>query len=287
MTTESPYTYSSSTKSRRSDELINTYFLRPLAGLLVRVLYRTPVTPNQVTTAAIASGFVSAYLYLQGTPEQTLLAGIFLTVKDFLDTADGQLARARNLFSRRGRFFDSIGDVVVNFTVFCCMGVSLRRTGLGNEGLLLSLIAFLFLTLRVSYHVFYQTSFLHLEGRYETNRTSEEVNARDLGSDPWTLRLQQIYLLCYGWQDRMMAGLDRWSRRGKPVDPALWYADPTALRLSGLLGLGSELFLLMICSVTNVLPFYLLLNILVMNGVWGGCVVYRRVLAGRLQAQTT
>ncbi len=85
----------------------------------------------------------------------------------------------------------------------------------------------------------------------------------------------------------MMAGLDRWSRRGKPVDPALWYADPTALRLSGLLGLGSELFLLMICSVTNVLPFYLLLNILVMNGVWGGCVVYRRVLAGRLQAQTT
>ena len=121
------YSYKESLKSDASDELINTYILRPVAGLLVRALYRTRVTPNQVTLAATASGLAAAALYWQGTPLLTALAGICLTGKDLLDSADGQLARAKGLFSRAGRFLDSIGDFAVNLAVFPAIAVAMVR----------------------------------------------------------------------------------------------------------------------------------------------------------------
>ena len=96
------YSYRSSLKSDKSDELINTYLLRPLAGLIVWVLYYTPITPNQVTIASIMAGFASAFFYAKGTPDAFVIAGLLVTVKDLLDSADGQLARAKEKFSRVG-----------------------------------------------------------------------------------------------------------------------------------------------------------------------------------------
>jgi hypothetical protein len=89
------YEYKKSLKSSLSDELINTYLLRPLAGLIVWVLYRTPITPNQVTIASTIAGFVAAGLYLKNEALYTAVAGLCVTLKDVLDSADGQLARAK------------------------------------------------------------------------------------------------------------------------------------------------------------------------------------------------
>ena len=61
------YSYRNSIKSDKSDELINTYALRPIAGLIVWLLFDTPVTPNQVTLASIISGLAAALFYYQGT----------------------------------------------------------------------------------------------------------------------------------------------------------------------------------------------------------------------------
>lgn len=272
------YRYSVSTKSGLSDELINTYLLRPIAGLLVRVLYSSPVTPNQVTVSAIAAGLVSAFCYLPGTPGLTAAAGLFLTLKDVLDSADGQLARAKNLFSRRGRFLDSIGDVVVNFCVFLAIAAALSRAGAPWPVFAASMAAFLSLTLRVSYHVFYQTSYLHRRNAYLLNRTSEEIRGEDLSADRVTIALQRTFLVLYGWQDALMAGIDAWSRNGKTVGDEAWYADPAGLRWSGFLGLGTELFLLMLFSLCNELEDYLAVNLLGMNAVWAGCILYRKRL---------
>jgi hypothetical protein len=55
-----------------------------------------------------------------------------------------------------------------------------------------------------------------------------------------------------------------------------WYSDTIGLRVSGMLGFGTELFLLMICSVFNHLELYLYLNVFLMNGIFILCVAYRR-----------
>lgn len=283
MTTE--YTYSSSIKSTTSDELINTYFIRPIAGQIVRLLYHTRITPNQVTIASTLAGFVAAAHYLQGTAEHNLVAGLFITLKDILDSADGQLARAKNQYSRRGRFLDSIGDLFVN--AFVCGAITLALSHVYHSlwTIILGTLAFLGLTLRVSYHVFYQTSFLHLQDRYNVNRLTEEIRDDDLRQDRVTLVLQQLFQLLYGWQDSLMKTIDAWSRDGlspSQLHDVLWYGDKVGLRISGLMGLGTELFLLTLCSVTNTMEGYLYLNVGVMNGVWLIGVLYRKKLTGRI-----
>jgi phosphatidylglycerophosphate synthase len=279
------YSYNQSIKSNVSDELINTYLLRPIAGVLVAVLYNTPVTPNQVTAASIVVGIIAAGVYLLGTPSAFLAAGLLVTFKDILDSADGQLARAKYKYSRTGRFLDSIGDFVVDTAVFTAIGWVLYQqermlwmpvlAGLGLFGI----------SLRVSYHVFYQTSFLHLQKKYTTNRVTEEVREGDMMNGGMELTLQRIFQFIYGCQDRLMVKIDRWSAHQSLLETnnttdefrRRWYVDKIALRISGFLGFGTELFLLMLCSVFNQLKLYLFLNLFLMNGVWLSCVLYRRI----------
>jgi phosphatidylglycerophosphate synthase len=271
-------------KSDASDELINTHILRPIAGIIVGVLYRTRVTPNQVTLAATASGLAAAALYWQGTPLLTALAGLCLTGKDLLDSADGQLARSKGLFSRAGRFLDSIGDFAVNLAVFSAIAAAMVRNGRGADAPLLCLCAFLGVSLRVSYHVFYQTSFLHLRNSYTGNRTSEEIREEDADEDRLTSLLHRTFLILYRWQDLLVARLDA-ACRGRSgtsrVKDEKWYGDVTGVRLSGFLGLGTELFVLMLCSVIDRLDVYLWINAGGMNLVWVVCVAYRRVILRR------
>jgi phosphatidylglycerophosphate synthase len=263
-----------------ADELINIFLLRPIAAMIVWLMYPTRITPNQVTVAAILAGLLAAYLYTFNTPSAFVAAGLLVTAKDILDDADGQLARAKEMYSRRGRFLDSIGDFVVDVAIFSAITSVVYQTHPTIGTILLGILSLFGLTLRVSYHVFYQVSFLHLENRYKLNRITEEITESDRKGDSVALRLQQIFLFMYGWQDRFMYRLDQWCR-GKNFDEKLlptWYSDKFALRLSGLLGFGTEFAVLSLCSVLNELYLYLLLNVFVMNGVWLLSIFYRRVV---------
>jgi len=266
-----------------ADELINIYLLRPIAAVFVWLVYPTNITPNQVTLLAIVLGCCSAVMYLVGTTVATIIAGVFIMLKDIFDDADGQLARARAQYSLRGRFLDSIGDFFVDLAVSAAIGIGMYREQQSVAAVIPAFFAFWGITLRVSYHVFYQASFLHLEGSYSFNRIVEEVTDEDKRGDPIALRLQQIFNVLYGWQDRLMLRLDEWSR-GRNFDVRLlstWYGDRFSLRLSGFLGFGTELSLLALCSFFRALELYLWLNIVLMNGIWLLNISYRKVILAK------
>lgn len=272
------YDYKKTLKSSVSDELINTYLLRPVAGFIVWVLYPTSITPNQVTIASTIAGLIAAGLYLHNEPASTAIAGLLVTLKDVFDSADGQLARAKQQYSRIGRFLDSIGDFVVNLAVFGAIGWVLFSATRNAWMVVLALLGLVGITLRASYHVFYLTSFLHLEEKYQINRIREEITHDDLKGDGLTVTLQRIFQVIYGWQDRLMTRMDAWCSGGRS-DRAFsvgWYSDVVGLRLSGLIGIGTELFVLMLCSVFNALQTYLFLNVFLMNSILFVSIFYRR-----------
>ncbi len=281
------YEYRKSLKSPVSDEIINTWFIRPVAGLIVRILYHTPVTPNQLTIASTLVGLVAALVFSRGEPAAVASAGLLVTVKDILDSADGQLARAKQMYSRSGRFLDSIGDFVVDVAVFAAIGwVLWNRTDNGLFGLL-AFSGLLGTTFRVSYHVFYQTSFLHRRESYQTNRVTEEVREEDVKGERSALVLQRIFQAVYGWQDRLVLRIDRWCRGWirEEKDLEQWYSNETALRLSGFLGMGTELFLLMLFSIANRVEEYVYFNLLAMNCLLAANILYRKyVLAASVRA---
>jgi len=278
------FVYESSLKSKQTDELLNTYFIRPLASLFVGLLYSTPLLPVHVVMLGSLFGIASAILIGLG---HLVWGGIFLFCKNILDAVDGQLARARHQEDRRGRFLDSISDFLINFLVFGAIGWHLSKTDANTEIWFLVGLAFLSLSLRVSYFVYYFVAYLHLEQKLTQNRQFEIVTEADGQGDPLTLLLQRIYIFLYNWQDQFIGQLDRWCLAGmKDCSGGTqadflkwWYSHLPSLRLSSFLGLGTELTFVILSLILNRLYCYLWFNVLFLNGYAVFVIAYRKHLA--------
>jgi phosphatidylglycerophosphate synthase len=82
--------------------------IRRLAAHVTQRLMDTSITPNQVTITAIVLTVLPAYLLFQESIVQNVIAVVIVYCINILDKVDGQLARAKNLTSRRGIFLDGI-----------------------------------------------------------------------------------------------------------------------------------------------------------------------------------
>lgn len=82
---------------------------------LVRLLLRSGVTPNTLTTVGMVVVVISAVAYGLGAIHW---GGIFLLASGIIDTLDGQVARQSALTSKFGAFYDSTLDRVGDGVTF-------------------------------------------------------------------------------------------------------------------------------------------------------------------------
>ncbi len=122
--------YRRSLKLPEAEELFDLIFYRPVGYIFVRLIYRTRVTPNQVTALSTLSGLAAAYMFGQGTTGGNVAAGILYCVANVLDCADGQLARLQKSGTLLGRVVDGIGDYVASTAIFLCIGIGLAASGM-------------------------------------------------------------------------------------------------------------------------------------------------------------
>lgn len=97
---------------------------RRLADGLVRAVYDTPITPSQITTAALGVGLAAAGSYAAGYAN---LGAILFVAAAILDHADGQLAEAQGTTSWVAHVYDRVAELVVKIALFAGMGVGLRH----------------------------------------------------------------------------------------------------------------------------------------------------------------
>jgi phosphatidylglycerophosphate synthase len=110
-----------------------------LARLAVVPLARTGVTPNQITTFALAVGLTGAALLATGDGTHADWgAGLFILSR-FLDHFDGELARLKETPSRFGYYYDYAAGGISYAALFLCMGVGLRGGPLGGWAMALGL----------------------------------------------------------------------------------------------------------------------------------------------------
>lgn len=93
------------------------YFIRPPASLLVKALFKTSVTPNQLTICSFLFGLAAGVVYLGGTYAYFVVAGSLALISTIFDAADGMLARGRGQTSRYGAFLDLFLDRIADFVV--------------------------------------------------------------------------------------------------------------------------------------------------------------------------
>lgn len=100
-------------KSRDVEDPVNIWIHRPLAYAFVALVYRTALTPNQITLLSMTIGITAGVLWFIGSPSLMLVGGVLLWTSSILDGADGILARAKQMHSELGRALDGSADMVV------------------------------------------------------------------------------------------------------------------------------------------------------------------------------
>lgn len=102
------------------EELIDLFFHRPIAHLIARAAYPTPVTPDQLTLASMFVGITAGWCTwssLARGPRFLAAGGALLIASAIVDCSDGQLARMRQSSSRFGRMLDGLVDTIVQLAV--------------------------------------------------------------------------------------------------------------------------------------------------------------------------
>lgn len=202
-------------KSRDVEDPINLYFNRPLAYAFVALVYRTPITPNQVTLLSIAVGALAAGFWWQGSEQAMVWGGILLWTSAILDGADGILARAKQQFSPLGRALDGSADLIVALIVAVAAGKHLWERH--HSLWLVALIVPIAITTVLQIHLYdyYKESFL-LRTRSDWNGTPERIAdvreriaALEASQAPWIYRRAMgLYLDLVVGQTRVIALTD-------------------------------------------------------------------------------
>jgi phosphatidylglycerophosphate synthase len=94
-----------------------------LARRLVAPLVTTWVSPNHLTSARLIVGLVAAASLIPGSYGWSNLAALFLVVSNFLDHADGELARMSGKTTRIGHLYDLSSDAAVTIMLFIAVGI--------------------------------------------------------------------------------------------------------------------------------------------------------------------
>ena len=102
-----------------------------LAQRLVWPLRDSWVTPNHLTTVRLAVGLGAAAAFLPGTYGWSNAAAILLVVSNFLDHADGELARISGKTSHIGHIYDLASDALVTVLLFVAIGAGIGPEPLG------------------------------------------------------------------------------------------------------------------------------------------------------------
>ena len=70
---------------------------RHLSYRLTPLIYRLPLTPNQITALSMAAGLAGAWCFSLGTPDWGIIGSLLLVACYTLDNCDGEIARLKDI----------------------------------------------------------------------------------------------------------------------------------------------------------------------------------------------
>lgn len=267
------YSFEKGCKFKDKDNFLDiNYLFLPGYKWVLKKLYYTPIRPEAIALLSLFAGTISAYYYAQGEYFLSIFGAFFILIKNYLDSLDGHLARAKGLVSRFGRFLDSLGDAFVYIFLFTAIAINLS----GTKSYLLAFTAMVCAFLQCSVYNYYVVSYKTFIYGSGANKTDERIGEDETWDKQENLAGKIVYLMqllyqwIYGWQDRIVARIDHltlniYKKRvgetnGIFIDKS-WYADKAFLAFISPLCFGTQILLLVICTITNNLEGYLIFMI--------------------------
>jgi len=264
--------YFRSLKRPDVEEWADLFLFRPLAFLLVKAIYRTSLTPNQLSVFSMVLGVAAGILLGTGGPAAAVVVVVLLFLSVVVDCADGQLARLKKNGTHMGRVVDGAIDYVVGAAMYLGLGFGFA-SALENpvRGWLLVAAAAASNIIHSVVFDYYRNRYLayvhgvssaQTDDRNAFRREYVELGRR--GGQELRRKFIRLYLAYIAFQmkisrDPMTLG---------PVEPEIFRkTNRLAMRLWTFLGSSTQAVLLMTALLCGRLGLYFGAMIIVLNGM--------------------
>lgn len=287
--------FSTLLKSRDVEDPVNLWLHRPLAYGFVALIFRTPVTPNQVTLLALLVGLSAAACWIEGSRAAMLLGGVLLWTSAILDGADGILARAKQSFSDLGRALDGTADMVVAGATVGAAGYHLAVTPTNPWVLYLLPLAIASAVMHIDLYDFYKESYMTMtnpawNGEPERVAHVAAMRARlDAEGASWVQRVAASSMLSFVTGQKHLVQLTNpWGVRDHlrfRVDAGSADAyrrfNRGPMRLWAAISLSPHSYTMAICGMFDRLDIYLWIRLVLANVLFVVVLLWQRSASRR------
>lgn len=266
--------YRRSLKMKEVEEVLDLIFYRPIAFVLVRAVYKTEITPNDLTITAILFGLMAGCFYSMGQPAYFKIGAICYLAFNILDCSDGQLARLKKNGNNIGRIIDGIADYLATLAVY--LGIVIGFAFNSDKiyyWLIMTLIAGISTIVHGVLVDYYRTRFLcYVSGR----RTSFENDIEEYTKEYESIKYRkgkrldrmilQIYFK-YSSLQRLLVGKKKKTKLFVTTSREYFRKNKIIIRFWVLLGPTTQLTALIICSFINRFDIFIWIIIAVLNSL--------------------
>jgi type IV secretory pathway VirB3-like protein len=274
--------YKKSLKHIEAEEPLDLYFYRIISFLFVKIILPFPITPNQISMAALVMGVISAVFYAFGSKEALLIAAVFYAMYYLFDLSDGQVARLKKNGTRIGRIVDGIADYVTHVSIYIGLGI-----GMGNtlNTWLLVLATLLCLMVQVILFDFYRNRYLeytlgavNLFGDDVKQFQQEYVELKRSPGKIMEKLVYYLYLKYVAVQQYFISKTAK-EQNNKNFDKVDFLKkNKLIVRLWSFMGSSLHITLLIVMSVLNRIDLYLY-GILIVINIYAALMVILQTLA--------
>ena len=263
--------YKESLKSIEAEDPLDLYFYRIVSFIFVKIIYRFPVTPNQISVTAMIFGVVSGYFFSTATADSYLIAGIFYALYYLLDCSDGQLARLKKNGTRLGRIIDGISDYVTHIAVYIGLGIGLSaQSGDALSSwfvVIVSMVSLMFQAALVDYYrnryLEYQFGITSLYGEDLIEFQQEYEDLKRKGGAYLTRFIYFVYLKYLKVQKLFITDDAVKSKKFDTQD--FLQKNKRMIRLWTYMGTSMPITLLIIAAIFNIIFFYFYALVFALN----------------------
>jgi len=228
--------YRTMAKPRAIEEVGDIYLIRPLGFLLVQLFRHTPLTPTAVSVLAVLAGWWSAWLFFASSrqgmvPSLAIAAALALLLHSALDSADGQLARLKNMHTPLGRIIDGFCDNLSFLAIYLAVifGYQARTTEHHLALVVLGVLAIVSHSIQSSLVEYQRTAYLHYVHGREELADSQPARLKSAAAPGFAATILQGLHGAYYRQQRFFLSstadlevmIARWRKQNPPLAAAL------------------------------------------------------------------
>jgi hypothetical protein len=280
--------YLQSLKRPDVEELADLYIFRPLAFIFVKAVYRTSLTPNQLSGISMALGIAAGAVFAAAGPAGVWAGAVLLFLAVVVDCADGQMARLKHNGTQLGRVVDGAVDYIVGVAVYLGLGLGflpVLRPGwkgwlvLAAAGASNMIHSAIFDYYRIRYMAYvHGIRSAQIDDRNAFRREYIELGRR--GGQELRRRFIRMYLAYTAFQLKMT----RDPMAMGPIETETFRkANRIILRLWTFLGSSTQAFLLIVALLLGRLDLYFWAMIVVLNVIMAGLFAVQSALDFRLK----